>query len=156
MTSPLSSTLIFLQYSTSNDLCVSTHLRDPNKLIRLWCHEVYRVFYDRLIDEKDRKKFFDMVKSKCQRYFKVRLKFDEFLRKSCRRGQVDLSKILFPHMLAGSSVVNDEHLRSLFFGDYMFPEADAKIYDEVVFTSGVAMVMTTVVIFMVMEWCYKY
>ena len=34
-------------------------------------------------------------------------------------------------MLAGSSVVNDEHLRSLFFGDYMFPEADAKIYDEV-------------------------
>ena len=35
-------------------------------------------------------------------------------------------------MLAGSSVVNDEHLRSIFFGDYMFPEADAKIYDEVV------------------------
>ena len=63
---------------------------------------------------------------------------------------------MFPHMLAGSSVVNDEHLRSLFFGDYMFPEADAKIYDEVVFTSGVAMMMTTVVIFMVMEWCYKY
>ena len=25
----------------------STHLRDPNKLIRLWCHENYRVFYDR-------------------------------------------------------------------------------------------------------------
>ena len=60
---------------------------------------------------------------------------------------MDLSKILFPHMLGkfslsrteydqnpnqgGSSVVNDEHLRSLFFGDYMFPEAEAKIYDEV-------------------------
>ena len=25
----------------------SSHLRDPNKLIRLWCHENYRVFYDR-------------------------------------------------------------------------------------------------------------
>ena len=23
-------------------LIPSTHLRDPNKLIRLWCHEVYR------------------------------------------------------------------------------------------------------------------
>ena len=95
-------------------LIPNTHLRDPNKLIRLWCHEVYRVFYDRLIDDKDRKTYFNMVKSKCQRFFKV-----------------DLAKILFPHMLGGSSVVNDEHLRSLFFGDYMYPEVDAKIYDEI-------------------------
>ena len=63
------------------------------------------MFYDRLIDDKDRKTYFSMVKSKCQRFFKV-----------------DLSKILFPHMLGGSSVVNDEHLRMLFFGDYMYPE----------------------------------
>ena len=95
-------------------LIPNTHLRDPNKLIRLWCHEVYRVFYDRLIDDTDRKSFFSMVKSKCQRFFKV-----------------DLSKILFPHMLGGSSVVNDEHLQSLFFGDYMYPEVEAKIYDEI-------------------------
>ena len=40
-------------------------------------------------------------------------------------------------MLAGSSVVNDEHLRSIFFGDYMFPEADAKIYDEVLIVTFV-------------------
>ena len=65
------------------------------------------MFYDRLIDDKDRKTYFSMVKSKCQRFFKV-----------------DLSKILFPHMLGGSSVVNDEHLRMLFFGDYMYPEVN--------------------------------
>ena len=40
-------------------------------------------------------------------------------------------KILFPHVLGGSSVVEDEHLRSLCFGDYMHPEAEKKIYDEI-------------------------
>lgn len=91
-------------------LIPSSHLRDPNKLIRLWCHEVYRVFYDRMVDEDDRKTFFSLVKQNCQNYYKV-----------------DLSKILFPHVLAGSSVVTDEHLRTICFGDYMHPEADKKV-----------------------------
>ena len=45
--------------------------------------------------------------------------------------KVELVKILFPHVLGGSSVVEDEHLRSLCFGDYMHPEAEKKIYDEI-------------------------
>uniref|UniRef100_A0A8C3EWZ4 Dynein axonemal heavy chain 3 n=1 Tax=Corvus moneduloides TaxID=1196302 RepID=A0A8C3EWZ4_CORMO len=41
-------------------LCPHTHLQ-VNKLIRLWIHEVYRVFYDRLVDEDDKNVFFQMV-----------------------------------------------------------------------------------------------
>ncbi len=45
--------------------------------------------------------------------------------------KVDLGKILFPHVMAGSSVVTDEHLRSVCFGDFMHPEVEKKIYDEI-------------------------
>ena len=95
-------------------LIPNTHLRDPNKLIRLWCHEVYRVFYDRLVDDEDRNDFFEVVKRFCQEEFKV-----------------DLGKTLFPHVMAGASVVTDDHLRSLCFGDYMYPEAEKRVYDEI-------------------------
>uniref|UniRef100_A0A8C4VAF4 Dynein axonemal heavy chain 3 n=1 Tax=Falco tinnunculus TaxID=100819 RepID=A0A8C4VAF4_FALTI len=40
------------------------------KLIRLWIHEVYRVFYDRLVDEEDRKVFFQMVQETTSNSFK--------------------------------------------------------------------------------------
>ncbi|XP_041362756.1 dynein heavy chain 3, axonemal-like isoform X2 [Gigantopelta aegis] len=87
-----------------------THMLEPEKLMRLWIHEVYRVFYDRLTDEQDRVTFCRIVREMCQNHFKQ-----------------NLDKIL--GHLSKSGTVEDEHIRSLFFGDYMNPEN--KVYDEV-------------------------
>ena len=35
-------------------LVPKTHMTEGDKLIRLFIHEVYRVFYDRLVDDSDR------------------------------------------------------------------------------------------------------
>jgi len=89
-------------------------LQDGDKVIRLWIHEVYRVFYDRLTDAGDRGIFFDVVNGVCQNAFKK-----------------DFNKI-FPHLLnEGATEIVDDNLRSLFFGDYMVPGADPRKYDEV-------------------------
>lgn len=89
-----------------------THMTDGDKFTRLWIHEVYRVFYDRLIDDKDRLQFFEIVKETLQNIFKVNI--DKLLK----------------HLATGPSVKDDD-IRSLFFGDYMVPGADPRCYDEV-------------------------
>lgn len=51
--------------------CYVGHLcQDGDKLIRLWIHEVYRVFYDRLIDNEDKETFFGIVKERTSNLFK--------------------------------------------------------------------------------------
>lgn len=54
-------------------LAPKTHMQEGDKLIRLWVHEVYRVFYDRLVDDKDQLQFFEIVKDKLNQYFKVNI-----------------------------------------------------------------------------------
>ncbi|XP_044289654.1 dynein axonemal heavy chain 3 isoform X4 [Varanus komodoensis] len=93
-------------------LCPHTHLQDGEKLIRLWIHEVYRVFYDRLIDAEDREVFFNMVKETTS---------------DCFKQSVD--KVL--SHLSPTGKISDNNIRSLFFGDFFKPSSDTKIYDEI-------------------------
>uniref|UniRef100_A0A8C5QWI6 Dynein axonemal heavy chain 3 n=3 Tax=Leptobrachium TaxID=161697 RepID=A0A8C5QWI6_9ANUR len=93
-------------------LCPHTHLQDTDKLIRLWIHEVYRVFYDRLTDPEDRNIFFSMVKETTSNVFKQ-----------------SVDKVL-SHLTPTGKVV-DDNIRSLFFGDYFKPDSDVKVYDEI-------------------------
>nr|KAG5713480.1 hypothetical protein BaRGS_025028 [Batillaria attramentaria] len=91
-------------------LVPASHMTEPEKLIRLWVHEVYRVFYDRLVDESDRVTFFNIVREECQHHFKQ-----------------SIDKIL-GHLSKSGKVV-DDNIRGLFFGDYINPEQ--KAYDEI-------------------------
>ncbi|NXC38348.1 DYH3 protein, partial [Penelope pileata] len=93
-------------------LCPHTHLQSEDKLIRLWIHEVYRVFYDRLVDEEDRSVFFQMVEKTTSNSFKQ-----------------SLDKVA--SHLSPTGKVSDDDIRSLFFGDYLKPDSAVKVYDEI-------------------------
>ena len=94
-------------------LVPKTHMTEANKLVRLWVHEVYRVFYDRLIADDDRRQFFAIVQETLSQQFKM------------------TTDKLLGHLAEGGKAVVDDDIRSLFFGDYMIPGAEPKIYDEV-------------------------
>nr|XP_019607160.1 PREDICTED: dynein heavy chain 3, axonemal [Rhinolophus sinicus] len=103
-------------------LCPHTHLQDFEKLIRLWMHEIYRVFCDRLIDDEDRQIFFNMMKETTSNCFKQ-----------------TVEKVLV-HLSPTGKIVED-NIRSLFFGDYFKPESDPKIYDEITDLKQLTVVM---------------
>ncbi|XP_017770457.1 PREDICTED: dynein heavy chain 3, axonemal-like [Nicrophorus vespilloides] len=89
-------------------------MNDPDKLIRLWIHEIYRVFHDRLIDQNDKNSLFEIVKRGC--YNGLRQPIDKVL----------------AELVPDGEQLNGEHVRNLFFGNYIEPDADPKIYDEIV------------------------
>ncbi|XP_041458176.1 dynein heavy chain 3, axonemal-like isoform X7 [Lytechinus variegatus] len=97
--------------------CMPSGPDGAKKLIRLWVHEVYRVFYDRLVDDDDRQTFFTMVKSIVQSQFKEKM------------------NNIFTHLSTGREVT-DTNMRSLFFGDYMRTKDDEKNYDEITDLEG--------------------
>uniref|UniRef100_A0A5F8GEA1 Dynein axonemal heavy chain 12 n=1 Tax=Monodelphis domestica TaxID=13616 RepID=A0A5F8GEA1_MONDO len=82
-------------------------------MVRLFVHEVLRVFYDRLVDDSDRAWLFTLIKTVIKDQFKDN--FDS----------------VFSHLK--KEKVQEEDLRNLLFGDYMNPdlEGDERIYIEI-------------------------
>ncbi|KAM4746905.1 dynein axonemal heavy chain 3-like [Rhinophrynus dorsalis] len=91
-----------------------------HKLMRLWIHEVYRVFCDRLVSSQDRKTFFHIVKNVVQSQFKEKLPH------------------LFTHFVIGRDIQDDD-MRCLFFGGYQVTknaEKSEKHYNEIMDMEG--------------------
>uniref|UniRef100_A0A8D2QK81 Dynein axonemal heavy chain 12 n=1 Tax=Zonotrichia albicollis TaxID=44394 RepID=A0A8D2QK81_ZONAL len=90
-------------------------VQNKQVMIRLFVHEVFRVFYDRLVEDDDRAWLFNLVKEIVKEHFKE--VFDK----------------VFAHLKEGSSSVTEEDMRSLCFGDYMDPELEGeeKLYIEI-------------------------
>ncbi|XP_066529410.1 dynein axonemal heavy chain 12 [Hoplias malabaricus] len=90
-------------------------LESKRTMIRLFVHEVFRVFYDRLVDDQDRAWLYNLMNDIVKEHF--RENFDT----------------IFEHLKAEEKPLCEEDMRSLLFGDYMTPDVDAseRLYAEV-------------------------
>ncbi|XP_033114673.1 dynein heavy chain 3, axonemal-like isoform X5 [Anneissia japonica] len=104
--------------------CVPSGNEGAKKLIRLWVHEVYRVFYDRLVDEDDRQTFFKIIKTVVQSQFKEKMN-------AVFSHLSDAKEVNDDSMRSDTMEIDDHHLRSLFFGDYVKTNDDDKVYNEI-------------------------
>ncbi|KAJ6668326.1 hypothetical protein lerEdw1_015703 [Lerista edwardsae] len=88
---------------------------NKHTMVRLFVHEVFRVFYDRLVDDSDRTWLFKLMKEIVKEHFKE--SFDA----------------VFSHLRQGNAPVSEEDMRNLLFGDYLSPdlEGDERLYFEV-------------------------
>lgn len=90
---------------------------EPNKMVRLWTHEVFRVLYDRLTDDADRAWLFDSVKTSVKEFFKTPF------------------ETVFASLAAADGPargqVTQDSFRSLLFGDFMTLGQTQPLYDEV-------------------------
>ncbi|XP_025934664.1 dynein heavy chain 12, axonemal [Apteryx rowi] len=96
-------------------LIKSKSVESKHVMIRLFVHEVFRVFYDRLVADDDRAWLFKLMKDIVKEHFKEA--FD----------------LVFAHLRQGNTPVTEENMRSLVFGDYLIPEleGDERLYREI-------------------------
>jgi len=98
-------------------------------MIRLWVHEVFRVFYDRLTDDSDRAWLFSLMRKLVKEEFKEN--FDT----------------VFGHLTEDSKVTEID-LRSLMFGVYFISSRAQELFNSVVVTvvdgAGSTLVTTSV------------
>jgi dynein heavy chain len=95
-------------------LASSERFGEPTKLIRLCVHELYRVFYDRLVDDADRKWFFENSITIVNSNFNY--SFESIFEKLA---------------VSGRSEISEDNMRSLIFGDYTEPDSVNRVYEEV-------------------------
>ncbi|XP_075690041.1 dynein axonemal heavy chain 12 [Rhinoderma darwinii] len=84
-------------------------------MVRLFVHEVLRVFYDRLVDDKDRSWLYMLIKDVVKDHFK------------------ESFESVFENLKQGNEPLSEEDVRNLLFGDYMNPdlEGDERLYAEI-------------------------
>uniref|UniRef100_A0A8C8DLQ1 Dynein axonemal heavy chain 12 n=1 Tax=Oryzias sinensis TaxID=183150 RepID=A0A8C8DLQ1_9TELE len=89
-------------------------LEGKQTLIRLFVHEVYRVYYDRLVDDEDRTWLYQLMNSIVKDHFNE--PFDQ----------------VFGQLKQGDKL-EEKDMQNLLFGDYMNPdlEGDERLYTEV-------------------------
>ncbi|RKO94242.1 dynein heavy chain and region D6 of dynein motor-domain-containing protein [Blyttiomyces helicus] len=87
---------------------------EPAKMARLWMHESYRVFYDRLIDDSDRNWLFEFSKKTIKDSFNM-----------------EFGSVFRAYDSNHDNIVEEDDLRSLIFGTYLSPRDTAgKAYAE--------------------------
>lgn len=90
-------------------------VENKKTMIRLFVHEVFRVFYDRLVDDDDRHWLYTSMRQVIKDHFKEN--FDT----------------LFDHLAKPGKPLEEDDMRSLLFGDYLNPDAENedRLYEEV-------------------------
>lgn len=95
-------------------LVPAKRLTTQEKLGRLWTHEIYRVFCDRLNDPADSKILLEIVSKAIQ----TNLRFT-------------LEQAFTERGLEKNERVSEMHIRDLLYGNYCEPEEYPKVYDEI-------------------------
>lgn len=117
-------------------------VQNKDTLIRLFVHEVYRVYYDRLVDDTDRAWLYQLMKDILKTHFKENFEriFDH-LKKGSNVSYCNTEELYWKTRTEWKGVLFnavilqlvEEDLNSLLFGDYMAPdlEDDERLYVEV-------------------------
>ena len=88
---------------------------------RLWVHEVFRVYYDRLVDDQDRSWIYTLLKDVVKFHFKE--DFNGVFKHLSSSGKVRQANVNILTILCVLLQLTEDDMRSLLFGDYMKPDA---------------------------------